>query len=219
MKSSPAKNAVTLIELIIVLAVIVILASIAITVGARIEAQGKERLTEGSFEIINAALTQFRDYGYNYKGADFRDFDFPIDCNDFTVAQVEGKINTAIGNDVVIDNYSDQNFSGSSAMYFLLSRVPASRKTLEQIDESLVTNKDENGNYLQITVGTAPGQNSYAFNRIIDAWGTTIVYDYYDESLSDTGERYNSRRNFPLLISAGPDKRFGTDDDIKSRIK
>jgi type II secretion system protein G len=46
------------------------------------------------------------------------------------------------------------------------------------------------------------GRNQNAF---VDAWGEEMRYD------ADAG-----RGGVPLLISSGPDKEFGTDDDIRS---
>ena len=98
-------------------------------------------------------------------------------------------------------------------MYFLLSQVPECKSTLNRIAGSLVTNLDENKQPIAIRVDGV----DYPLLRIVDPWGETLEYDYYDEMLNYIGDRVQSRRNFPLITSAGPDGEFGTADDIKSR--
>jgi len=69
--------------------------------------------------------------------------------------------------------------------------MPESRKILGRITEALV--KNEYG-----TIDTPP--------EIYDPWGTVIDYIY-----DVAGD------NFPVLVSAGPDKIFGTADDISNK--
>jgi general secretion pathway protein G len=77
----------------------------------------------------------------------------------------------------------------SRFLYTQLDLAPVSRQVLRQIDPSLI----------QGSAGTA---DSY---RVVDPWGTPIDYRYKDGDA------------FPVLISAGPDKTWGTGDDISSR--
>ena len=77
----------------------------------------------------------------------------------------------------------------SEYLYKELHLMPESRKILGQLADSLVKNE----------YGTAETPEIY------DPWGTVLDY------------RYVPGDNFPELISAGPDKVFGTADDISSR--
>jgi hypothetical protein len=66
------------------------------------------------------------------------------------------------------------------------------------------------------------GGKSYPLFRVIDPWGETLRYDYYDEkppphSQSDIDDMEKSRKTFPVITSAGPDKEFDSADDITSR--
>jgi hypothetical protein len=72
-----------------------------------------------------------------------------------------------------------------------LRSVPDSRQVLDQLDPGLI--RSEAG------LADVP--------ELRDPWGTVLdyIYDY------DAGDR------FPELISAGPDRRFGTEDDISSK--
>ena len=57
----------------------------------------------------------------------------------------------------------------------------------------------------------------YFTKRILDPWGTALRYDYYNSVPGNYSLWFETRRTFPLLISAGPDKEFNTPDDIVSR--
>jgi len=88
----------------------------------------------------------------------------------------------------------EKNFANASAhseyFYKELQSIPSSRQVLEKISDSLLKNK----------WGDANSQP-----EIYDPWGTALDY------------RYISGNNFPELISAGPDRKFGTSDDISNR--
>jgi len=77
-------------------------------------------------------------------------------------------------------------------MYSALDAVPACREILKGVDSILVQRHD----------------NQPAMSRFYDPWGTPLDYVYV--AGTDT---------FPELISAGPDKLFGTTDDIRSKGK
>ena len=78
----------------------------------------------------------------------------------------------------------------SEFLYGELSSVPDVQKILKKLSNSSIEN-----NY-----GTAQ-----TAAEIYDPWGTPLDY------------RYIVNDHFPLLVSAGPDKTFGTADDISNR--
>jgi len=213
MESYQHKTGVTLVEILIVVAIIAILATMVISLAARIETQGDERRTRNAFALLDAALGEFRDYEYNYRHSDYDGFDFPLDCNGFDAGELEDTLEVALGaTDVsIIGDHNDTDYSGSEALYFFLSRVPESRKALAKIDSSLITSEDSDGDNMEINVDG----RVYPLLRIIDPWGETLRYDYYDED--DLPLDPDEARNFPVIISAGPDGIFGTGDDIASR--
>lgn len=229
MRNNKNKNRAgfTLLEVIVVVAVIVVLTSIVVSVATRIDSQSKERLTENTLGLLNAALEQYKDFGYQLKGDPTyysspaeRDFflglQFPIDCNGFNATDVattlESVLNLGAGS-VIIPAGHDSIFSGSEVLYFFLSRVPANKEILNRIGKKLITNIGLGGQAMNITIGIDPND---PLNRFVDAWGMTLRYDYYDEWETNPVTRNEGKRSFPLIISAGPDKVFDTADDIKN---
>ena len=77
----------------------------------------------------------------------------------------------------------------------------------------LVTCKGSDGEEMTITIA---GGDPWPLFRVVDSWGKTLRYDYYDETKTKQ-DKLDSRRNFPVITSAGADGEFNTDDDITSR--
>jgi prepilin-type N-terminal cleavage/methylation domain-containing protein len=222
MKRRQNKTGVTLVEILVVVAIIAILVTMVIGIAARIDTQGKERLTENTIALLTAALGEFGDYGYSYSDSNYADFKFPLDCNNFPQNDLEGALKDALGTTttpaITPVGAHEPNYSGSEALYFFLSRVPDCRETLGKIDKSLITNKGSNGADMTITIDG----KGYPLLRIIDPWGETLRYDYYNEELppltpSKINDMKESKRAFPVITSAGPDKEFGSADDIRNR--
>jgi len=223
MKSYRDKTGFTLVEILIVVAIIAILTTMVISLAARIYTQSRERSMINAFALLDAAMGEFQNYEYNYdENSNYDGFEFPLDCNGLSDNDFQTVLENALGlnsGDVLISGGThDPIYSGSEALYFFLSRVPESMKTLEKIDSALITNKDKNKQDMTITIDV----KEYPLSRIIDPWGQTLRYDYYDENpppLTPTQikDMQDSKRVFPLIISAGQDGVFGTDDDITNR--
>lgn len=229
------KNGFTLVEMIVVIAIITILAGVLLKVGGRVAQQSKERQTRATIDILDSALEQFAAEGFDYKydapGSGYS-FDnppysdswikFPPDCNGFGVGYVEEEISYALtGNtgDVQITGGAfdaDNSYAGCGVMYFFLNRQPESREVLKNIDKSVITNKNENNEGIYIQVNNEDPQPFY---WVVDAWGEPLRYDYYINDVEysgytvDTEECWESRRSFPQVISAGPDGKFDTEED------
>jgi len=134
METRKYKHGLSLVETLIVLAVIALLATMVISVARRIDNQSKEKGVESTFVMLEGALEEYKEF------------------------------------------YGD--FPGSLSELYT---VPDCRKILE-------------------TIG-------YSQGAISDPWGRPLRY------------RYAPGDNFPELISAGPDIRYGTADDITNRKK
>ena len=243
MKTHKLQVGLTLIDMLIAVAIIAVLASIVITTLVRIDSKAQENLCQGTLETLNAALRQYRDFKIecriNTSSVTEREFyrslTFPPDCNSFSENQIEIEIEKLLDITPVIiaPDKHDPNESGGVVMYFFLSMVPECRETLGNIDQALLksdhkvssASKNYDEDYLMITIGPVGDNRSYPWIRVIDPWGTTLNYDYYDEtevltgSFISFGRASKTIRSFPLITSAGPDGEFGTDDDITNRDK
>ena len=156
MKSYKYKIGVTLVEILIVLAIITILASMVIGMATHIDNQSRGRSLENTFALLESALQEY----HEYRGR------FP-------------------------DGVDPDPYVNSEILYEALNLIPTSRKILEKFNSSLIA--DRGG-----TDGTL---------EIYDPWGTVLNYLYAEGD------------NFPQLISAGPDRSFGSPDDISSKKK
>lgn len=199
----------TLVEMMVVIAVIALLVSLAITALRRIENSAKEELAAGTLATLAAACEQFSDYGYRYPNPPYADFEFPLDCSGLSAIEIEAVMADALGWSTSI-TLNDPNDSGCVMLYYFLKRVPPCKVTLGEIDASLVTGKNKNGTPMQIDVD---GRVEPLF-RVVDPWGTTLRYDYYE---TDPNGIIQNIRTFPVLTSAGRDREFRTADDITSR--
>jgi len=158
MKRYKYKYGVTLVEILVVVAIIAMLATIVIGIASRINDQSKERGLESTFSLLESALQEY--------------------------CEGTGKF----------PEQPEKNYANalihSEYLYRELDLMPESRKILGRITDSLV--KNEYG-----TIDTPP--------EIYDPWGTVLDYGHV------AGD------NFPELVSAGPDKIFGTADDISNK--
>jgi prepilin-type N-terminal cleavage/methylation domain-containing protein len=246
MKPGSLKSGFTLIEMLAVVAIIAVLVSMIVSVTKRVDDQRKERLCRSTIVIIGNALEQFRDFGYEYKDSYYAGLIFPLDCNGYGIVtgtspypNIPDTLHNALyaplltaPPTVSIDDGAggaqhNTSYSGSEALYFILSQVPDCRTTLEKIDKSLLTNKGINNDAnIIIIIQSSPTMSmTYPFTRIIDPWGKTLRYDYYPEYRDyilayPTGNyllyRDSAKRTFPVITSAGPDKQFDTADDISN---
>jgi hypothetical protein len=69
-----------------------------------------------------------------------------------------------------------------------------------------MTNKDAAGKAVVARIPAGDDNNKKDLVRFIDPWGTSLWYLY--DPAADT---------FPKVLSAGPDKTFGTPDDIENK--
>ncbi|MGB7583044.1 MAG: prepilin-type N-terminal cleavage/methylation domain-containing protein [Sedimentisphaerales bacterium] len=244
MKTRAYKTGFTLIEMIVVIAIIAILISMVVTIAKRIDDQSKERLTRDTLVLIGNALEQFRDFGYEYKDANYAGLAFPLDCNGYNLTSISpypnlpNTLHNALYSANLYDppqvtisgGTNDPTFSGSEALYFILRQVPDCRVTLDKIDKSLLTNNSNDSPPAPLTINLITGTTTitFPFTRIIDPWGTPLRYDYYPEYadyiLANPGGnwanyvtyRNSAKKTFPVITSAGPDRQFDTADDISN---
>jgi prepilin-type N-terminal cleavage/methylation domain-containing protein len=216
MKTRKYNHGLSLVEMLIVIGVIALLATMVIGVASRIDNQAKEKLARSTVAILDGALGQFHDYGYTYKNPIYAEFDFPLDViepalgplsPDVLITTLTQEFGLAVSVEPVYTGepiFHNLEYTSCELLYFFLSRIPECREILDKIDGSLITDKDDNGYRMKLRIGNS----DYPLLRIIDPWGKTLIYDYSNEI---------TRRTFPIITSAGPDGNFGTDDDITNK--
>ena len=174
MKTRRYKHGLSLVEMLIVVGVIALLATMVIGVASRIDNQAKEKGVESIFVLLEGALEEYKEF----QGV------FPV--------QTVGNFASAV----------ERAAARSEYLYEQLYSIPSSRKILEKISDSLIKNEYSPAGVLLNDTSPEiydPWQvNSKEFRRAID-----YIYVAGD--------------NFPRLISAGPDRSFGTADDISNR--
>jgi prepilin-type N-terminal cleavage/methylation domain-containing protein len=163
MANCHSNRAVTLIEMLVVLGIIVVLASLVITLTLRVDNQSKERALDNAFALLGTSLREY----YEVKGG------FP--------EQTERDSANALAH--------------IEAMVAGLRSVPDARHVLDQLNPAMFKS--------QAGLADVP--------ELRDPWGTVLDYVYDPDP--DAGD------TFPELISAGPDKRFGTGDDMSSKSR
>jgi prepilin-type N-terminal cleavage/methylation domain-containing protein len=201
MKRKQSKTGLTLVELLVAIAIVAILAVGLYSVSNHFEKQSKIETTKSTIELLCSALGQYHDfYGK-----------FPFQAGtDYGRTQLEsltepnglkGNVVDKNGNPLSVADYNNL-YASSEALYYFLNQIPASRKIVDSINRSLITNKDYKGKEYFIRIGTV----NYPLIHIIDPWQHPLRYTYKNDD------------NFPLIISAGPDKDFNTPgDNISSR--
>jgi prepilin-type N-terminal cleavage/methylation domain-containing protein len=153
----------TLVEILVVVTIIAILATIIIGITGRINDQSKERGLKFTFTLLESALEEYNEFKGTFPEQPEKNF---------------------------TDPQMNPQYLHSQYLYQELSLIPESQKILEKITKSIIKNGYG-------TIDTSP--------EIYDPW--EIVIDYI----------YVPGDNFPELLSAGPDKIFGTADDISNK--
>jgi prepilin-type N-terminal cleavage/methylation domain-containing protein len=158
MNTRNKKYGLSLLEMLIVVGIIAILATMVISVASRIDMQAKEKATENLLALLDSALQEYYEF----------------------TSRFPEQSETDSANAVIHSEF----------LYSELTSVPDAQTILNKISRSAIDNKYE---------------NTEMVSEIYDPWGTPLDYLYI------TGD------HFPLLVSAGPDKTFGTADDINNK--
>ncbi|MHC4637573.1 MAG: type II secretion system protein, partial [Planctomycetota bacterium] len=108
MEKIERKSGFTLVEMLIVLSLVMVLSAVTLTIATHLDTKAKEQFTRNTIALIDSALQEFEEYGYNYnKDAIFyntdteREFyislEFPVDCNGFEQIDLESELQKTIG--------------------------------------------------------------------------------------------------------------------------
>lgn len=205
----------TLVELLVTLTVILILISAATRLGQYVRTRASSQLAQGSLAVIETALQQYYD--------DFGKFPFSTDTlplptaanpdggdgvsDDYFKVNLESDLGGTINAVALLEKDGrgiGQSFASGAGLFWFLYRVPNSRSIINAMTSSLVAVKhpQETQQKLTATVGGVVQD----LPRFVDPWGMSLRYAYAPKADS-----------FPQVLSAGPDKIFGTSDDIENK--
>jgi prepilin-type N-terminal cleavage/methylation domain-containing protein len=187
----------TLIEILVAVAIVVILSAGLYIAGDYADKQAKIKQTQSTIEMLSAALEQYRDSNSCFPFIAYKTYK----CTDLQT-KLNGTVSVSTG---VLADYND-HYASDDVLYYYLNRNPASRKIISSINSSLITNKDYMKREYFINYG---GPTTYPLLHFVDAWNFPFKYTY------KTGD------NFPVITSAGPNRVFEPNgvyiDDITSR--
>lgn len=205
MRKDCGHSGFSLVEMVVVLAVILILAGALLGVGKYLMIRASVDLTESQLEILATALQQYYD-DFEAFPVTVKDYNLDGAVDEYDESHLESDLQGTVTPDDAVDDLiaaeeeTPPASASSAALFYYLDKNPNSRKIVEALTDTLISSNDTSGQPIQVTL-TATGQ-TISLPRFIDAWGTSIRYEYIDGTA------------FPTLTSAGPDTTFDTEDDI-----
>lgn len=199
------KNAFTLIEVLITLAIIMILVGALAGTGQYLRTRAGIQLTQSTIQIIDAALEQYHE---QYRVFPFKNRDENGDAvaDPYTVEHFEADLAAKITAGILTKKDKDEqiivwNAASSAALYYFLNRCGDSKAILDTLSDRMITTLDADGHQIKMDMGGI----TYSVPYFIDAWGESLQYEYLDHY------------PYPKIMSAGPDKIFGTSDDLSNQ--
>lgn len=196
MRADRRQSAMTLVEILVALTVILILIGALSGAGIHLKRQSEIRLTEGTLGVLVMALEQYyTDYSaYVPQVNSEAEFETESGFPSVTISQGVHL------QDTVVNPFLEEAAWSSEALYYFLNRSPNAAAITSALMDQVVSNRDASGGVLLIEIPT--GGAPCDLIRFVDAWGMPIQYAY-DPAVDP----------FPILTSAGPDKRFDTAGD------
>jgi len=188
----------TLAEVLVTLAIVLILVGVMSGVGVHLKKQSEIRLVESTLEVLETALGQYyADYGsYVPPVMSKEEFERAVCGSEGTVTFLEGEH---------LQGEEGKAAWSSEALYYFLNRSPAAAAVASSLLERMISSKDASGKPLVVEIACSSAESVRTnLIRFVDVWGMPIGYMLAANEL-------------PILISAGPDKTFDTPDDIVHR--
>ncbi len=188
----------TLAEVLVTLAIILILVGVMSGVGVYLKKQSEIRLVESTLEVLETALGQYySDYGAYVP---------PVTSKEEFETAVCGSEGTVTLQGEHLQGEAEKAAWSSEALYYFLNRSPAAAAIASSLMERMISSKDASGKPLVVEIKCPSSEPPVRTDlvRFVDVWGMPIGYMLVENQL-------------PVLISAGPDKKFDTADDIIHR--
>lgn len=104
MESGRYKNGVTLVEILVVVALITLLATMVVGIATRIDNQSKEKAVEGTFALLESALQEYYDFTGFFPEQPEKDFTKAAAHSEFLYAE----LNAIPGSRTVLEKISDK---------------------------------------------------------------------------------------------------------------
>ena len=200
MKTYGKKNGFTTIELLTVVGILAILAGALLGAAKHVRSRAYERLAASTISVMITAIEQYHH--------DNKEFPFAapqeIETEDLTIVfnlgDLELTIEDKTGRDQadveLVDVVNSTNkYTSIATLYFFLNRSPNSSKIIGAINNKFLTNKDRSGAVMTLRLDS---NKVIPLVWVVDPWGNPFRYRYY------AGD------NFPVIMSAGPDGKFGS---------
>lgn len=199
MKIRTKQFGLTLIEILVVVAVIAILVTLTVGIMSRVDAAVKERKTHAAIDLLATALEKYYSFYHEFPLIDKAVTTDKIDlAGYYSYTQAYFNDDIAKGLTVDIPASNDDRHLVNEAVYFSLNKTPVCKDILAKTDSSLITSKDSANQPLTLKITINANDYFYGLFRVNDAWKTPLRYTYDKQNDS-----------FPLIESAGPDKIFG----------
>jgi prepilin-type N-terminal cleavage/methylation domain-containing protein len=185
------KNAFTLIEVLVTLAIIMILVGALAGTGQYLRTRSGIQLTKSTIQVIDTALEQYQE---QYRAFPFKNRNVDSDAAKADPYSLD-HFKTDLKADITSGTLTD-NDASSAALYYFLNCCGDSKTILDTLSDRMIT-----GQQLKMMIGGA----TFNVPWFIDAWGMSLRYEYLDNY------------PYPKIMSAGPDKIFGTSDDLSNQ--
>jgi prepilin-type N-terminal cleavage/methylation domain-containing protein len=210
MKARKRQAGFTLIEILVVVAIIVLLATGMVKVAQTARTRAQERVTKGTISMLVSALAEYKNF--HDRGSGFEFPEEPVVWNDknewLNLLSYGLRVDVA---NLFIDLGDHGQFTWEDDvdldemrlalatiefLYCVMEDVPGCKAILEKLPVDVAVNDDNDS-------VTIRGQ-AKSLLEVNDAWGHPLWYEYRGPG------------NFPAITSAGPDGLFNTADDIVS---
>jgi len=198
----------TLIEILVVVAIIMLLTAGMVKVAQNVRTRAQERVTKGTVSLLVSALGEYKNFHDRGSG-----FEFPIEPADFPFADLIPAIEACLDITITTDPGQHDTFTWKDDvdlvdmrwalatiefLYCVMEDVPGCKAILEKLPVDVAVNDDNDSVIIR-------GQ-AKPLLEVNDAWGHPLWYRCRDLGAG----------NFPAIVSAGPDGLFETADDIVS---
>ncbi len=207
----------TLMELLVVAAIVVVLASALVGVGRRLLTGAQDKLARSTLEIVATAVEQYHSelnrFPMEYLNSGSRSV-----TPAFSQAELIAYLNDDLGLTRMVPARTvsilptgslHNDYAVSECLYYFLNRSQTSRRIIDTISDSQktaidLTRTDRQARRAEYT--DASGQPvTIPLIRLIDPWNIPLRYEFTPGMMS-----------FPRITSAGPDRQFDTTDDLRS---